>query len=200
VAFSISNYQDSSAVINQLREKYPSTTIPVLYAFFSSRENSKQKPANVAKALFGQLLQQSGRLPDSLISISFKKESNSLNLAMEDIWSAFSSVVAEFDRVYIILDGIDEYADGPEGFINHFQSLFNMPTMNVFVTSRPTLLNKTILGEFIELEIHPHTSELRKYIRSKLPQPQFCSNSQLKGRESLYNDIVEAIIDHSGGV
>ncbi|KAE8135061.1 hypothetical protein BDV38DRAFT_144818 [Aspergillus pseudotamarii] len=180
-------------VIKYLRDKYPSAKVPVLLAFFNFCEGSTQTPANVVRSLLAQLLRQSGRVSDMLMAL-YERYAHSPHLPLEDLWSTLHSDIASFDRVFIIFDALDEYVYGSEGFVNDFQNLFKLPMTSLFVTSRPTSLNKAILGNFAQLEILARDSELREYIQTRL------SESRFNNRPELCNEVVQTILHQSNGV
>lgn len=178
--------------IKYLRDKFSSATAPVLYAIFNYREASTQTPANVVRSLLAQLIQQSGRVSDRLTAL-YEKHASSSHPPLGDLWSTLCSDISAFDRVFIVFDALDEYVHGSEGFLNDFRNLLNLSVTSLFVTSRPTFANKSVLGDFAELEVHARDSDLREYIEHRL------SESWLNNRPEFRHEIMQTIVDRPSG-
>lgn len=155
-----------------------------------------QTPLSVLRSLLAQLVRQTGRIPLALYDL-YEKRDGKTQLALDSLWSILSSFIAYFDRVFILLDALDEYARDASGFLADFQQLFDLPMTRILVTSRPTSVNKIALGHFDELEIRASSGDIRKYILDRIEtrrkagfwkQRQFCE------------EMADAIAQHSNGV
>lgn len=117
-------------------------------------------------------------------------------LPLDSLWSILSSFIASFDRVFIVLDALDEYVQGPGGFLADFQQLFELPMTSVLVTSRPRLVNKTSLGDFDELEIRAENVTIYEYILDKFEKSWI---HHPRNYEVSRDEVVATIVKQSDG-
>ncbi|CVL06124.1 uncharacterized protein FMAN_03889 [Fusarium mangiferae] len=180
-------------VISHLRQKFPKEKIPVIFVFFDFRHQETQKPTDIVNSLILQLIRQSHDMSNTLTALYNKHKSSSISPNLEERWASLISEINRFNRVFILFDALDEYTQGPEGFLADFYHLLEIPNTSIFVTSRPTCVNKTAFKSFEVLEVRAQGSDLEAYVRERL------SKSWLADQPTLHDDIVKGIIERSDG-
>ncbi|KAF2676191.1 hypothetical protein K458DRAFT_277928, partial [Lentithecium fluviatile CBS 122367] len=182
-----------SRVVEYLNDKYPSAKVPVIYAFLSYKDAAKQTQSAILRSILAQLVRQSNRVP-----VYFESPDARGTLPpLDGLWSIVCGFIASFERVFIVLDALDEYASGPSGFLNDFQKIFDMPMASLFVTSRSTFVNQAALGNFAELEIRARDVEIRDYVLQRLSHSRM--NKVLR-QADLRDEVVNTVVQRSDGM
>lgn len=155
--------RNSSRVVRYLRSKYSSLNTPIVSVFFRYGDTKTQDPSTVLRSILVQLVKQSGRKPPYLKTLPARS-------TIENLWTIVCNFIASFQRAFIVLDALDEYASGPSAFMNQFERILHLPQVNLFITSRPIHVDKSSLGDYEELEIKASGSAIERYIQQKLYQ------------------------------
>jgi hypothetical protein len=184
------------SIVESLGNTFPAATVPVLSIFLRYNDRTTQTPTKLLRSLLAQLVRQTERIPVALHNL-YRERDVRTPLPLGSLWSILSSLIASFDRVFIIFDALDEYVQGPGGFLADFQQLFDLPMTSVLVTSRPTFLNKTILGNFDELEIRADNEDLRKYVLQRIEKS---GKVRLQNQEVFREEVAAAIVKQSNGM
>jgi len=154
-------------VVGHLRGKYHPTKAPVIFTSPDHTNSAKHSPDNIIGSLLAQLIRQSRHVSSDL-EVLYNRYAPSHYPALEYLWSILCSTISSFDRVFIVLDALDEYTMGTKGFLDDFRKLFEQSKANLFVTSRPTSANKAVLIRYAELEIRANDDHLKEYLRQQL--------------------------------
>jgi hypothetical protein len=141
-------------------------------------------------------VRQTERIPVALDNL-YRERDVITQPPLASLWSILSSLIASFDRVFIILDALDEYVQGLGSFLADFQHLFDLPMTSLLVTSRPTFVNKTILGNFDELEIRANDDTIREYVLQRIEKS---GKVHLQNRELFREELTAAIVKRSNGM
>jgi hypothetical protein len=97
-----------AAVIDDLREtkKSSHSQIAVLWYFFDHKDPRKVKPVVFLESVIRQLVDQAADPLQSLQEVHNNARGCSPNL--DDLYSAATRLVACFEQVYLVVDGVDE--------------------------------------------------------------------------------------------
>jgi ankyrin repeat domain-containing protein 50 len=129
----------TSVVIEGLKMK-PSTTSPygLTCAYFSYKNLDRQHPSKIMAALLKQLAQQVTHIPQQLLIWQSDHERNDTSPLYDEIIQKFMVIAREFDRVYIILDGLDEVeAEKREDILDFvWTAKSELPCAKSFIASR----------------------------------------------------------------
>jgi Ankyrin repeats (3 copies)/NACHT domain len=110
---------------------------PVLFFFFRSIILSNRTPHSLLRDCSYQLLDYSHSLQSSLKK-SMKVHSSVNELPMDELWKCFSSAMSGMDKVYCIIDALDEMESGYVSFLGDLLSLGrrNPKSVKLALTSR----------------------------------------------------------------
>src|SRR5690606_13395746 len=125
--------------------------------------------------LIKQLAQQQSSLPGPLESLHKKytadKKSGSTP-SYDEVLKVLQSVVANFSRVYFLIDALDECQVSHEGrkkILSNFFTLQDKYRINIFATSRPIPDIVSEFGQCKLLEIRASNDDVRRYLEGHIP-------------------------------
>lgn len=146
-------------------------SIGVAYLYCNSQRESEQKPGDLLATLIKQFVQGQPRMPDSLDGLYKHHENNNTRPSLDDILNVLHSVVADFSRVFIIVDGLDQcqFFDGcRKRFLSEIFNLQKKTKVNFFATSRFMLDLKQAFQRSISLEILATEHDIRRYLEEHI--------------------------------
>ncbi|CAF9938308.1 MAG: hypothetical protein HETSPECPRED_001028 [Heterodermia speciosa] len=119
----------------------------------------------------------------------------------------FSSIFDQYRRLYLVIDALDECADGP-ALLEHLRELLDLaerntsaPDVHIFITGRHNVAHEfqRRFKSYGRLEISSDDEDVRKYLKQELR-----SQSQLLdwiiGDSDFENQIIDAIIARVDGM
>ncbi|KFG77469.1 Pfs, NACHT and Ankyrin domain protein [Metarhizium anisopliae] len=127
------------SIINDLHLQFRhKKDIGIAYIYFSYRLKDKQEIYDLVASLLRQLSQERSPLPETVSVLYHKHKHGSTIPSLEEISKALHSVVALYQRVYIVVDALDECEkSGTRArFLSELFSLRDKNRVQIFVTSR----------------------------------------------------------------
>jgi hypothetical protein len=180
-------------VFDHLQTRFGQST-GVLFVSLSSHEAIKQTSKVIIRSLIAQILPWSQRVPEELMAA--REQQPSSKVSSHDLWTILHTQIASFERVYIVVDALDEYDGGVSGFLEDFRAMLDLPNINPFLTSRPTYVNLSRLKNYTEIEMQTGRSAIDRYVRTALERSR--NYSQLSA--SLQSEIRAKIVARSDGM
>ena len=112
--------------------------IGIAYIYFSYRLKGKQEIYDLLASLLRQLSQERSPVPETVSVLYDKHKHGSTIPSLEEISKALHSVAALYQRVYIVVDALDEFEkSGTRArFLSELFSLRDKNRVQIFVTSR----------------------------------------------------------------
>ncbi|KAI4120703.1 MAG: hypothetical protein LQ338_006827 [Usnochroma carphineum] len=167
----------ASVVVDFLRTlhmKHDSVGVAAVYCNFKERD--QQSPKNLLAGCCAQLVQHSQKpLSEVLNDVYNTHNSRRTRPEWEDIARVFNDSITNLDTVYLVVDALDECSeDARKVLLKYFKAL--PANTRLLVTTRHV---DEITREFRDspkVEIHAHSSDLKKYITSRI-----ASNRRLEG-------------------
>src|SRR5271154_6255999 len=99
----------TSIVVEHLNAKFQNdTSIGIAYLYCDFKRREEQKPADLLSSLLKQLVQEQSPVPESVKSLYQRHESKRTRPSFGEISKVLHSVVAEYSRMFIIIDALDE--------------------------------------------------------------------------------------------
>lgn len=97
----------SSLLIDHLSQTYQDNNIGLAYLYCNYKLKEEQTIVRLMSSLLKQLLGQGQPVPDSLLK---KYKSNSA-LTTDDISAALTDTIKSYDKVFVVIDALDEFQD-----------------------------------------------------------------------------------------
>ncbi|KXH50232.1 hypothetical protein CNYM01_08913 [Colletotrichum nymphaeae SA-01] len=162
----------SGVVIEEVLQK-SSQSVAVAFFYCDYKNSESQKLLNILCTIAAQLGQQN----DEAFSIleeyyeGLKPESG-LHAEPEpkELIDLISTIISAFDKVFIVIDGVDECGDNVTEVSEAIGLLFEVSSAaSIAVFSRDEQdIREAIADDFAHIEISAHTEDLELYIRAEM--------------------------------
>ena len=186
-----------SIVIDELYMRFQNETgIGIAYLYCNFRRQEEQKPEDLLASLLKQLVQGQISTPDKAKSLYNRHKHRRTRPLFDEIANVLDSVVADYSRVFVIIDALDECQVSVGGRRKFLLEMFRLQAKTglcLFVTSRfiPEV-TKAFEGS-IFLEIRASTDDIQKYLDGHMLQlPSFVARSP-ELQEEIKAKIIEAV-------
>jgi Cdc6-like AAA superfamily ATPase len=191
----------TSIVIDDLYTKFQNdASVGIAYIYFNFRRQQEQKPPDLLASLLKQLVQEQPFMPEHVKSLYERHKDKRTRPSFDEISKALDSIVADYSRVFIIIDALDEYQISDGGRERFLAKLFDLQARtgaNLLATSR--LIPETVRefeGRSTRLEIRASNNDLQRYLDGHmLKLPSFVSRNA-----DLQKEIKTAIINAVDGM
>jgi hypothetical protein len=185
-------------VIEKLREHVTQgSKIGLGYIYCDYRDQKEQTTENILGAILKQLLGLLLEIPGAVFELYTKRASEEKSLSLTDGVDLLGIACAQFSKVYICLDALDELAD-LRGFLKQLRHSPHF--MQVFITSRhhvqATVQEYLTEGQTIFIEAHK--SDVQRFIQHEIGGPNDIEPRAMD--EELRKDILEKVVDSAEGV
>ncbi|KAF4997410.1 hypothetical protein FDECE_12088 [Fusarium decemcellulare] len=185
----------TSIVVNHLLQvSYEDRTIGVAYIYCDFRRHNDQKGSDLIASLLKQLCQGRGTLPEGVKMLFSKHQAPRTHPSLSELRRALQEVAAEYSRVLLVVDALDE-CETADGCLIHFlEHIFNLQAetnTNLFATSRfiPEIMQKFEQARSLEIRATQH--DVRRYLDDRMKRlPTFVQN-----RPELQEEVKARILE-----
>jgi hypothetical protein len=159
----------AAIVIDKLYTMFQNdASIGIAYVYCNFRRQHDQKPVDLLSSLLKQLIQERSLMPEKVNSLYQRHKDKRTRPSLDEILQTLHSAVADYSRIFIIIDALDECQVSDRGGKRFLTELFNFQTKttaNLFVTSRfiPEI-KKMFDGRSARLEIRASDKDLQRYL------------------------------------
>ncbi|KAJ7696962.1 hypothetical protein B0H17DRAFT_1266668 [Mycena rosella] len=186
----------ASVVVDHLQKKNVKKNIGVACIYLNHKETGTQTPSNLLASLLSQLVLDKTIASTSAVQIQKMFQQHSPKRTrpeLAEISEILSLVVAEWSKVYIIVDGLDEYpVDDQKTLLEHLTAM----GVCLMLTSRHNVTLPNIDAE--TFDIRGTKQDIQKYV-----EEQITHSSDLRsiiGSSGLSQDIIEKIVCNADGM
>lgn len=126
------------------------------------------------------------------------KELNGERVNMEEYLTALRDELSDLDRLYVVIDAVDEWSNSPKPVIELFAHLKSIGThVNILATSRPIFQAQKLDAGYAKVDLHLPEDDLGTYIRSRLSK----SDQNFLARDKLLQEnVLDTVIRRSEGL
>jgi hypothetical protein len=175
----------------------PGSKIGVGYMYCDYQDQEEQTTENILGAVITQLLRILPEMPEAVLKLYGDRVNQKKPLSLEDAHNIFYITCAQFSKVYVCLDALDELRD-PQGLL---KCLHDGPSLiQIFLTSRPYIhetVQEYFKGEH-SITIKAHESDIRLFIEHEIGGPNDIEPKAMD--ETLRMDILEKVVDSAKGM
>lgn len=167
----------SSVVVNHLQQTYASQRCPVICLYLNYKETSLQTSKNLLGSLLKQLiqLQSPSSLSSDVLDWYEKAKTTKVPPKEKDIRTVLKKQVASYDRVYLIVDALDE-CPFRQRLLAELRD-FPPEKLSLMVTSRP--IDGEERADIVDCDVCKAV-DVRVYFRCSICQIDLCSNCEAK--------------------
>lgn len=186
-----------------------STVIPetaTAYFFCTYRDNNTHEPENIMSSIVAQLARQN-EAAFSIAQKYYQELTKDDHLAgtpsINKLRTAIRDICGVFEKVLIIVDGLDECGSHVERTTRMLASLWNdksAKTMCLALLSRDEIIIRQHLqGAFDYIEIEAHTGDIQQYVATELEERIGLGKLRVRNM-SLKDEILEALVTGAKGM
>ncbi|KAJ7692540.1 ankyrin repeat-containing domain protein [Mycena rosella] len=189
----------ASMVVDHLKLQFQNNNIGVACIYLNHKETETQTPSNLLAGLWRQLVFEKTISAQSLVHQLFQKHSETRTTpSLDEIHAVLCSVVAEWSKVYIVVDGLDEYPDDERVILLKRLTVIQ-PAVSLLLTSRPHI-NLVMLPLHLKtLEIRASDEDIRKFLEQRIQDSSRLS-FLMQNRPELRDDIITKIQSTADGM
>uniref|UniRef100_A0A093VM92 Ankyrin repeat domain-containing protein 50 n=1 Tax=Talaromyces marneffei PM1 TaxID=1077442 RepID=A0A093VM92_TALMA len=188
----------SSLVIDHLEHLARESKSGLSYIYCDYKDPEQQSTENIVGAIIKQLLIQIPQIPDSVVSRCRDRMNAGKPLSLGDASELFSIICAQFSRVYICLDALDELQESNLRRI--LKWIQDGPSVHIFLTSRPHI--QDVVLEYLESQhtviVRANESDIRRFIEHEIGGPNDIAPRAMD--ERLKGDIFAKILGSAKGI
>jgi Cdc6-like AAA superfamily ATPase len=162
----------TSIVVDHLCSKYQTDfSIGIAYLYCNFQQRQQQKPEHLLSSLLKQLVQKQASVPKSVKTLYECHNRDRTRPSFDEILEALKSVAAQYSRVLIIVDALDECSVSNGERQKFLSAIFNLQGRtgaNIFATSR---INDNIAKLFegaLSLQIRASDEDVESSLDSQM--------------------------------
>jgi hypothetical protein len=148
-----------------------------------------------------QLLQQQSNIPEAFFSLYRSHKTKSTRLSLTECAQELQSVCVRRSTVFIVIDALDECAEGDSTREEVLSVLSNVqPALRLLITARPHIAE--VLNTFKDatrLEIRASEEDIRRYLEGRTEKEKKLKY-HIKKDPTLQGDIMTAIVEKVDGM
>jgi hypothetical protein len=185
-------------VIDKLREYVAQgSKIGLGYIYCDYRDQKEQTTENILGAVLKQLLGSLPEIPKAVSKLYGERVSQGKPLSLTDAIDLFGIACAQFSKVYVCLDALDELGN-LRGLLKQLRD--SPYSMQIFTTGRHHIqgIVQEHLKEGQSISITAHESDIRQFIKHEIGGPNDIEPDAMD--ERLRKDILEKVVGSAKGV
>jgi Cdc6-like AAA superfamily ATPase len=173
-------------VVDHLNAKSLNKGIRVACIYLNHKEVEVQTPVKLLAGLWRQLVFKSGITSE--VQDLYEQHSESCTTpSLPEIHDILHSAIADFLKVYIVVDALDEYPH--DQWLILLEHLVAMgPTVNLMLTSRPHITHDDSFPHITTLEVRATDDDVQKYVDERIKRSSRLLK-HLQTRPELHEEI-----------
>jgi hypothetical protein len=167
------------------------------YIYCDYRDQKEQTTENIVGAILKQLLGLLPEIPEAVLKLYEERVRQGKPLSLTDAVDLLGIACAQFSKVYVCLDALDELGN-LRGLLKQLRD--SPHSMQIFITGRHHI-QATVqehLKEGQTISIEAHESDIRRFIEYEIGGPNDIEPRAMD--ERLRKDILEKVVDSAKGV
>ena len=187
----------TSIVVEDLCIRFQNdASIGIAYLYCNFRRHEEQKPEDLLASLLKQLIQEQPSMPENVKSLYERHRGNRTRPSFNELSEALHSIVADYSKVFIIIDALDEcqVSDGSRKRL--LSEIFRVQAKtgaNVFATSRFIPEIEKELEGSVSLEVRASGEDVRRYLDGHMFElPSFVAHNR-NLQDEIKSEIINAV-------
>ncbi|KAJ6490483.1 ankyrin repeat-containing domain protein [Mycena vulgaris] len=180
----------ASIVVDYLRTPLQNKkSIGVAVAYLNHKETDMQSPSNIIAGLWWQLVSET--ISDPVQQLYLKHRHQRTRPSLREVCDIFRSTVAEYSKVYIIVDALDEYPERWRRVL--LDALAESRTACLMLTARSHVAPNDFFPDAQVLKIGAKEDDIRRYVEAQIRNsPRLLKH--IKDKPELGKDIETKIV------
>ncbi|KAL2692482.1 hypothetical protein Neosp_002892 [[Neocosmospora] mangrovei] len=196
----------AAAIIDEcLQRNVANPGAALAYFFCTYRDEKTQGSVSILSSLCSQLARQDEnafRVLEEYHDELTSERQLPAEASAKKLAKVLRTMCTFFDRVYVIVDGLDECGEHVKESVGTLAALLPSPdeALNLALLSRDEVPIREIVGEnFHNIEIEAHTEDIERYVATELEERIASGNLKL-GNLSLKDVIMTRLVDGAKGM
>ena len=190
----------SSLVIDELfATEFEQKGVGVAYFYFDYTKRETHSASFLLRSVLRQLCSFRTPLPGA--AVEFHKTYSNRPVFANRLAAYLSLVVQEFSRVYVVIDALDEFEEGPDrAELLEYLTTLAQNSVKLLVTSRPHPNDiKRRLNGFASLEVEANPDDIQMFLHETISKDGDAMEI-MEEDEGLREDIVKTLMDRAQGM
>lgn len=178
---------------DRLRDHFFAQNVAIAHLYLDYRDQERQSPENMAASVLRQLAMAKATIPQPLIELHQRLKGQQRKPQQQDLEQTILAICQDFDRVFIIIDALDECDINVHRtrFLEFLKFLRQKTSVSLFLTSRPYPEDvKKVFEDCAQITIKAEDADLRKYISKEIQRSEAADDID----EDFRREIVEKIV------
>ena len=184
-------------MVSHLEAKAQKNNLGVACIFLNHKEAEIQTVSNVLGGLWKQLV-LGKPVPTGVSALYDYHTERQTRPHLDELGKALASAAAEYPKVYLVIDALDEYAEDKRHLFLQFLSTLG-PQLNIMITSRPHINLESIFPNLQILDIQATEEDICEYLAGQF-KASFRLSKHIQARPELHDEIQSKIIGNSQGM
>lgn len=194
------NLLRSSFVVNHLQQNVNRVDTGVAYIYCDYKAKEKQTLESLLASLLHQLLLHRSTYRDRLVGLYKAHSFNQDRPSISDYTQLLQATVESYDRVYFIIDALDECSEANgtrKDLLTELQRL--KPAANTLITSRDIPSIERLLQDAARIEIRASDEDIKNYVEDRISSSERIA-SYVRKSPDLENRILNNISEKASGM
>lgn len=167
------------------------------YIYCDYRDQKAQTTENILGAILKQLLGLLPEIPEAVLKLYAERVSQGKPLSLTDAGDLLGIACAQFSKVYVCLDALDELGN-LRGLLKQLRD--SPHSMQIFITGRHhvQVTVQEFLTEGQTISIEAHECDIQRFIEHEIGGPNDIEPRAMD--ERLRKDILEKVVNSAEGV
>ncbi|KFY47728.1 hypothetical protein V496_10483 [Pseudogymnoascus sp. VKM F-4515 (FW-2607)] len=186
----------TSIVIDHLSKSAQDENVGIAYIYCNYQNQLEQTPVNMFASILKQLVQTRPSISNDVKNLyeGQRRRKNSRPM-LNEILAVLHSEISRYAQVYILVDGLDEYANHGtrKQLLDSIWELYATGVVNLMVTSRFIPKIQQEFQSALQLEIRASDEDVQKYLVGQMHLLPACVTRNLLLQEKVISDIIDTI-------
>lgn len=191
----------ASVVVEHLKSRPKLGKIAVAVIYCNYKEQGDQSVTNLISSLIKQLLQDDGPLPDELLSLYRRHSDRDTRPSLQEVSSIMQNLVESYDKVFIVIDALDESPEDMGTRTNLATELLNFRSekCNLMFTARNYAGLESLFPDGASIEIAATDEDVLSYVDARIAQSHRLAK-HCRSHSDLQEDIRRTVVEKTHGM
>lgn len=172
----------------------------MVWIYGDYKERLEQALSNIIASLVKQIIYQRGELSNEVEDLYKTHRGRESCPTLREIRKLLHSEVREFSKVFIVIDAIDEIANGQGQTRTLAEELRALPrNVYIMVTTRPIPAIEAEFASFTRLEIRAVDEDVRSYVISRMSRENLLAK-HIQAEPTLAETITSKVMGNVQGM
>lgn len=143
----------------------------IAYVYCNYKRQQEQQPVELLASLLKQLIQEQSSIPEGVKDLYKRHKDKRTRPSWNEVSKILQSVIADYSRVFLLIDALDEYQVADGGRKKLLSEIFNLQAkseLSLFATSRHIPeIEKEFEGS-MSLEIRARDEDVGRYLNEHM--------------------------------